>query len=151
MSDSWRPHGLSPTRFLYPWDSPSENNWSGLSCPTPWDLSNPGTEPVSLKSPILAGRFFTTSTAWEAPYSSGGPNSTFFSPHDHDNLENSWSVHQFGTYSHSTWTHTGLLTSLCVSCLWRMRTIFDTARHPLQKVWASPAHGVTVTGECMLD
>ena len=29
--------------------------------------SNPGTNPTSLKSPALAGRFFVTSTTWEAP------------------------------------------------------------------------------------
>ena len=40
--------------------------WSGLPCPPPGDLPNPGTEPVSLMSPAQAGRFFTTSTAWEA-------------------------------------------------------------------------------------
>ena len=32
--------------------------WSGLSCPPPVDLPNPGFEPVS---PALAGRFFTIS------------------------------------------------------------------------------------------
>ena len=31
--------------------------WSGLPCPPPGDLSDPGTEPGS---PALAGRFFTT-------------------------------------------------------------------------------------------
>ena len=41
--------------------------WSGLPCPSPGDLPNPGTEPESLISPALAGRFFTTSTTWEAP------------------------------------------------------------------------------------
>ena len=35
--------------------------WSRLPFPTPW------TEPTSLASPTLAGRFFTTSTTWEAP------------------------------------------------------------------------------------
>ena len=37
--------------------------WSGLPCPPPEDLPNPGIEPTSLMSPALAGRFFTTSTA----------------------------------------------------------------------------------------
>ena len=32
-----------------------------LPCPSPGDLPNPGTEPTSLKSPELAGRFFSTS------------------------------------------------------------------------------------------
>ena len=39
--------------------------WSGLPCPSPGDLPDPGIEPVSLKSPALAGVFFTTSTTWE--------------------------------------------------------------------------------------
>ena len=34
---------------------------SGLPCPSPGNLPNPGTEPVSLKSPARACEFFTTS------------------------------------------------------------------------------------------
>ena len=34
--------------------------WSGLPFPTPGDLSDPGTESMSLVSPALAGGFFTT-------------------------------------------------------------------------------------------
>ena len=40
--------------------------WSGLPCPPPGDLPDPGIEPVSLTSPTLAGRFVTTNTTWEA-------------------------------------------------------------------------------------
>ena len=39
--------------------------WSGLPCPFPRDLPDPGTEPESLMSPALAGEFFITSTTWE--------------------------------------------------------------------------------------
>ena len=39
---------------------------SGLPFPSPGDLSDPGPEPVSLMSPALAGRFFSTSANWEA-------------------------------------------------------------------------------------
>ena len=39
---------------------------SGLSCPPPGDLPDPGIEPASLMSPALAGAFFTTSTTWKA-------------------------------------------------------------------------------------
>ena len=39
--------------------------WSGLLCPPPGDLSDPGIELMSLKSPSMACRFFTTSTTWE--------------------------------------------------------------------------------------
>ena len=41
--------------------------WSGLQCPPPEDLPNPGTEPSFLVYPALAGGFFTTSGTWEAP------------------------------------------------------------------------------------
>jgi len=34
--------------------------WSGLPFPTPGDLPNQGIEPMSLVSPALADRFFTT-------------------------------------------------------------------------------------------
>ena len=40
--------------------------WSGLPCPPPGDLHDPGIKPMSLMSPAVAGRFFTTSTTWEA-------------------------------------------------------------------------------------
>ena len=39
--------------------------WSGLPCPPPGDLPNPGIEPASLMSPALAGRFLSTSATWE--------------------------------------------------------------------------------------
>ena len=39
--------------------------WIRLPCPPLGDLPNPGIHPVS---PELAGRFFTTSTTWEAPH-----------------------------------------------------------------------------------
>ena len=41
---------------------------SGLPFPPSVDLPNPGIKPVSLMSPALVGRFFTTSTTWEVPY-----------------------------------------------------------------------------------
>ena len=37
-----------------------------VPCPSPGDLPNPGIEPSSLRSPALAGRFFTTYVTWEA-------------------------------------------------------------------------------------
>jgi len=62
-----QPHGLWPARLLCPWDGFSwQEYWSGLPCPLPGDLSDPGTEPVSHVS-CIGSRFFTTSTTWEAP------------------------------------------------------------------------------------
>ena len=40
--------------------------WSGLPCLPPGDLLGPGTEPTSLMSPVLTGRFLTTNATWEA-------------------------------------------------------------------------------------
>ena len=40
--------------------------WSGLPCPPPGDLPNPGIEQAALTSSSLIGRFFTC-TIWEAP------------------------------------------------------------------------------------
>ena len=40
--------------------------WSELPHPPPGDLSDPGIEPVSLRSPALGGGFFTTSATLEA-------------------------------------------------------------------------------------
>jgi len=41
--------------------------WSGLLCPPPGDLPDPGIKPTSLMSPALAGGLFTASATWEAP------------------------------------------------------------------------------------
>ena len=43
-----------------------QEQWSGLPCPPPGNILNPGIEPVSLISHALAGGFFTTSATWEA-------------------------------------------------------------------------------------
>ena len=48
-------HGILQARIL---------EW--VAMPLPGDLPNPRIKPVSLISPALAGRFFTTSTFWEA-------------------------------------------------------------------------------------
>ena len=42
--------------------------WSGLPCPPPGDLPDPGIEPMSLMCLALAGGFFTTSATWGHHY-----------------------------------------------------------------------------------
>ena len=57
----------SPPGSLCPWASPGKN--TGVGCHVllrPGNLPDPGIEPTSLISPMLAGVFFTTSTTWEA-------------------------------------------------------------------------------------
>ena len=54
------PHGQQPAKLLCPWGSSGKKKyWSGLLCPPPGDLPNPGTEPLSFMSPALAEGFFT--------------------------------------------------------------------------------------------
>ena len=57
VSDPLRPHGLQPARLLCPWAFYRQEYWSGLPCPPPGDLPDPGIEPMS---PVLPVRFFTT-------------------------------------------------------------------------------------------
>ena len=42
--------------------------WNGFPCPLPGALPDPGIESAYLRSLALAGKFFTTSTTWEALY-----------------------------------------------------------------------------------
>ena len=45
---------------------PRQEYWSELPFPSSRDLSNPGIKLISLVSPALAGRCFTTRVTWEA-------------------------------------------------------------------------------------
>ena len=42
MSDFLKYHGLQPTRLLCPWGFSRQEYWSGLPCPPPGVLPNPG-------------------------------------------------------------------------------------------------------------
>ena len=48
-----------------PMESSRQKYWSGLPCPAPGDLPDPGIKAMST-SPAVAGEFFTTGTTWEA-------------------------------------------------------------------------------------
>ena len=43
-----------------------QENWSGLPCPPPGDLPDPGIKLAPLISPALADELFTTNPSWEA-------------------------------------------------------------------------------------
>ena len=47
VSDSLQLHGLQPTRLRSPWGFSRQEYWSGLPCPPPGDLPNPGIDPTS--------------------------------------------------------------------------------------------------------
>ena len=57
MSDSLRPHRLRPPRLLCPWGFSRQEYWSGLPCPPPGFLSNPG---IQSRSPTLQGNSWST-------------------------------------------------------------------------------------------
>ena len=44
---------------------PRKENWSGLPCPLPGDLPDPGIKLTSPMSPAWTGGFFSTSATWE--------------------------------------------------------------------------------------
>ena len=68
MSDSLWPHVARQAPLSIGFSR--QEYWSGLPCPSPGDLPDPGIEPMSLISPALASRFFTISATWKAPTSS---------------------------------------------------------------------------------
>ena len=55
VSESLRPHGLEPSRFLCPWNFPGKNTGMGCHFLLQGSLPNWGTEPTSLESPAFAG------------------------------------------------------------------------------------------------
>ena len=61
MSNSLPPYGLQPASLLHPWDFSKQEYWSGLPCPPPGDLPNPGIKPMPLMSPALVGSLLLTS------------------------------------------------------------------------------------------
>ena len=76
----WKHQSLSCVQlFATPWTVtlqpslsmrfPRQEYWSGLPCPPPGDLPDPGIKPASLMSPALAGRFFTIWATREAQQS----------------------------------------------------------------------------------
>ena len=64
-----QPHRLQPTKVPLSMGFSRQEHWSGLPCPPPGDLPDPGIEPESLTSPTLAAGFLTTSATWESPLS----------------------------------------------------------------------------------
>ena len=62
----WEPMDSCDHQPPLPMGFSRQEHWSGLPCPPPEDLPDPGIEPTSLTSPALAGGVFTTSAAWEA-------------------------------------------------------------------------------------
>ena len=68
MPDALQTCGLWPTRLLCPWGSFRQQYWSGLLCPPPGDLPNPGIKP---RSPTLQADSLPAEPQ-EKPKSTGG-------------------------------------------------------------------------------
>ena len=56
----WTVAHQAPLSMGFSW----QEYWNRLPCPPPVDSPNPRIEPASLRSPALAGGFFTTSAIW---------------------------------------------------------------------------------------
>ena len=68
MSDSLQSYGLTVgCQAPLSMEFSRPEYWSGLPCPPPGDLPDPGIKVASLMSPALAGGFFTSSVTWEDP------------------------------------------------------------------------------------
>ena len=68
MSDSatpWTVGCQAPLSMVFT----RQEYWSGLPCPSPGDLPEPGMEPASLMSPALVGGFLTLGPPGETPVS----------------------------------------------------------------------------------
>ena len=56
LQTQWTVASQAPLSMGLSW----QEYWTGLPSPSPGDLPDPGTEPISSVAPALAGRFFTT-------------------------------------------------------------------------------------------
>ena len=65
-----QPYGPKSTRLLCPWDSPGKNTEVGCHALLQGLFPTQGSNPCLVPSPALAVRFFTTSTTWEALFTS---------------------------------------------------------------------------------
>ena len=66
VSDCLQPHGLEPARLLCPWGFSRREYWSGLPCPPPGDLPNPGIKP---RSSVLQADLYRLSHQGSTTYS----------------------------------------------------------------------------------
>ena len=66
MFNSLQPYGLYPTKLLCPWDYPGKNTGVGCHALLQGIFLTQGLNLRLLYFPALAGRFFITSTTWEA-------------------------------------------------------------------------------------
>ena len=83
---------------------------SGLSCPPPGDLPNPGIKLKSLMSPALGGRILTTSDPWDSSYEC-----------------------QIKTRTRNQWTETFL--EVTRECSQRRELQFNKALPDIEEVW----------------
>ena len=67
VSDSSRPYGLQPARFLCPWDSSGKNTGVGCHALFQGIFLTQGSNPHLLHLLHWQAGFFTTNIAWEAP------------------------------------------------------------------------------------
>ena len=68
MSQNPKTEPKKATKLFCPWDSPGKNTGIGCHALFKGIFLIVGIKPTSLMSPALTGRFFTTSSTWEAQH-----------------------------------------------------------------------------------
>ena len=73
LSDSLRPHGLQPSRLLYPWDFPGKSTVVGCRCLFPILLFSSISLPLSLRKVCLTLLAILLNSAFKSVYFSFSP------------------------------------------------------------------------------
>ena len=97
--------------------------WSGLPCPLPGDLPDPGLEPTSLTSPLLAGWFFFFFLPLAAPGK----------PYDHPYLQINKLKQKVRNFIHDNVVVLVLQLRNCVPCCYVQG--ISGSRSPLSRSW----------------
>ena len=64
MSDSFETTWTAACQTPLPMKFSRQEQWGWVPFPPPRDFPDPGIDPLSLPSPVLAGGFFTTSSTY---------------------------------------------------------------------------------------
>ena len=114
---------LQTVAYQAPWSLgfSRQEYWSALPCPPPGDFPDSGIKPVSLRSPTLAGRIFTTSATWNCGLLSNVPT---LCRSKHTDTQDMTSVTN-NKYPPTTWLsqHSGMKQTHCSWCFLRLQLI----------------------------
>ena len=85
MPDYLRPYGTCQVPLSMGFSK--QEYWSGLLCPSPGHLPDPGIEPTSPEAPHIVSRFFTTEPQGKPQYKADKDKHCMFSLVEHKRVE----------------------------------------------------------------